>query len=74
MSLLAGTYSFSGLTLIVLVRGFVPSFIVTHYAMFGWYPWEDCPFQKGNGEVDLRERGGGERTGRSENGETTGGK
>lgn len=65
MSLLAGTYSSSGLTLTVLIRVFVPSFIVTHYAMFGWYSWEVCPFQKGNGEVDLRERGGEERTGRS---------
>lgn len=26
------------------VWGFVPSFIGTSYAVFGWYPWDACCF------------------------------
>lgn len=39
----------------------VPSLTVTCHAVFGWYHWEIRPFPKGNGGVDLEERGSGGR-------------
>ena len=39
-----------------LIRGFVPSVIITCSAMFGFYPWEPCSFLKENRRrVDLGE-------------------
>lgn len=39
----------------------------TWYAMFGWYPWEACPFLTGNrGGVDLEERKDRGEAGRGE--------
>lgn len=46
----------------------VPSVIVTCNALFGWYPWNVCSFQKGNRGMDLWERGGGEDLGGVEDG------
>ena len=50
------------------ILGFVPGLIESYYAVFSGFPWEACPFLKGNGGgVDLSERGG---AGGVEGGET----
>jgi hypothetical protein len=40
-----------------LIRGRVPSITATWYGVFGWYPWEACPFLKGNRGVDWGDKG-----------------
>lgn len=35
----------------------MPSLIVSCYAVFSGYPFQECSFLKGNGRIDLGERG-----------------
>lgn len=44
----------------------MPSFIVTFYGVYGWFPWDDCSFLKINGggvNMGKRDEGAAEKNG-----------
>ena len=59
----------TGLTCPVLIWGYVPSFIVSCYALFCWYPWKACSFLKENRGEWILGRGEVWKLGRVEGGE-----